>query len=140
MKALTQSTRPESSKQINRKWHVIDVKGEILGRVTNRIATLLIGKNKVNYAPNLDMGDYVIVINSTQVEVTGSKKTDKIYQNYSGYPGGLREVRFERVMQDNPERIIREAVSGMLPKNKLRKLRLSRLYIYPGDKHPHQVS
>ena len=138
MVKATESTKPVSAKSIQRKWHVIDVNGKVLGRVANEIAELLIGKSKVNYVPYLDMGDNVVVINSAKVTVTGRKMDEKIYQNFSGYPGGLKEMPLKTVMERNPERALRTAVSGMLPKNKLRDRRLARLHIFPDENHPFQ--
>ena len=129
-------TKPTKSKEIKRNWHLIDVKGKILGRVATKIAGLLIGKSKPNYAPFLDCGDYVVVINIRKVEVSGKKRKEKIYKKYSGYPGGLKEKPFERVIEENPKRIIRNAIKGMLPKNKLQSSMLKRLYMYEGEKHP----
>lgn len=134
----TQSTKPISAKAIKRTWHLIDVKGKIVGREIPRIAELLQGKQKVNYAPYLDNGDYVVVINAALVEFSGKKLQSKVYANYSGYPGGLRQVTAGDLLEKNPTRIIKEAVAGMLPKNKLRDRRMTRLYIYPGDKHPYE--
>lgn len=133
---VTQSTTPISAKTIQRKWHVIDVKNRVLGRVANEIATLLMGKQKVNYSPYIDNGDIVVVINASHVEVTGRKVSEKTYQIFSGYPGGLKRVPFKRYIKEQPEKIIRNAVSGMLPKNKLRDQRLSRLHVYANADHP----
>lgn len=138
MAQLTKSTKPVSAKTIDRKWHLVDVKGKIVGRVAPQIANLLQGKGKVDYAPYLDNGDYVVVINASGVKFTGSKMQDKIYGHYSGYPSGLKLTTPERLLQTNPARIVKEAVSGMLPKNKLRDRRLSRLYVYGAENHPYQ--
>lgn len=132
-----QVTKPISSKNIERKWHVVDLKGKILGREANDIAKLLQGKHKVNYVPYLDMGDYVVAINAKEVEVTGSKELNKTYTYFSGYPGGLRTVSFQTLRENKPEEIIRHAVVGKLPKNKQRDRRMARLYVYPGANHPH---
>ncbi len=137
MAQLKKTTKPVSSKQISRKWHIIDCEGQILGRLTNQVATLLQGKHKANYVPYLDMGDNVVIINAKKIGITGKKADDKVYQYYSGYPGGQKEVSYATMMERRPEEIIRHAVSGMLPKNKLRDRRLARLYIYPDEKHPH---
>lgn len=138
MAIVTQSTKPVSAKTIQRKWHIIDLKGQILGRAANEIAELLIGKSKVNFVPYLDMGDFVVVTNAKEVKVTGRKMNDKMYQSFSGYPDGLKEIPLKRMMENQPEDVIRNAVSGMLPKNKLRKLRLARLFIFKDEKHPYQ--
>lgn len=130
-------TKPTTQKDIKRNWHLIDVKNEILGRSSTRIANLLMGKSKPYFAKNMDCGDYVVVINSEAVRVSGKKETDKIYDSYSGFPGGRKVLRLEEVRARKPELIIKSAVSGMLPKNKLRARMLERLYIYKGDSHPY---
>jgi large subunit ribosomal protein L13 len=142
MVQLSQSTNPISAKTIQRKWHVVDAAGKVLGRVATEIAVLLTGKSKVNYVPNLDMGDHVIVINAKDVRVTGRKLMQKEYQRFSGYPGGLKEIPMFRMMENNPENVIRHAVSGMLPKNKLRDPRLARLHVFADEHHtfPHVKS
>ncbi|MEI6532274.1 MAG: 50S ribosomal protein L13 [Candidatus Roizmanbacteria bacterium] len=137
MVKITQTTTPESSKNIDRKWHIVDAKNQILGRVANKIAILLEGKNKTNYVEYLDIGDNIVVINAKLVEVTGNKRLVKTYDSFSGYPGGLKVTTFEKLQQKNPSEIIRQAVSGMLPKNKLRDRRLARLHIYADDIHPY---
>ena len=135
MKLTTKST---SIKDINRQWHLIDVKGKILGRIATQIAGHLIGKSKSYYVPYLDCSDHVVVINSSQIAVTGKKKEQKIYRHYSGFPGGQKEKLYKDAIKNQRERIIRQAVSGMLPKNKLRDSMLRRLYIFPDDNHPYQ--
>lgn len=137
MVALSQSTKSISAKSIQRKWHLIDVSGKILGREAVAIAQLLMGKSKVNYVPYLDNGDSVVVINAKQVEVTGKKRDEKEYDSYSGYPGGRSTTTFKRLIERKPDAVIRNAVAGMLPKNKLRQKRLARLFIYSDDKHPY---
>ncbi len=132
---LTEATKV---KDIKRAWHLVDVKGKILGREATRIARLLIGKTKPYFVPHMDCGDYVVVINAAKVIVSGKKTTQKIYQKYSGYPGGLKKKSFAEVLREDPKRIIKEAVSGMLPKNKLRASMLKRLYVFPEDIHPYQ--
>ena len=138
MVALSQSTKSISAKSIQRKWHLIDVGGKILGREAGDIAQILMGKSKVTFVPYLDNGDYVVVINAKAVEVTGKKREEKEYDSYSGYPGGRRVTTFKRLIEDRPDAVLRNAVAGMLPKNKLRQKRLARLYIYADDKHPYQ--
>jgi len=133
------ATRPTRSGEIVRNWHLIDLKGKILGRAAGDIAAKLIGKSKPYFVPNLDCGDYVIVVNATGVEVTGKKESQKEYHHFSGYPGGLKRKLYHRFMQEKPERIIQEAVSGLLPKNKLRDSMLTRLYVYPGSEHPYKA-
>ena len=138
MVSLTHSTRPIREKDIKRNWHLIDVKDKILGRVTSESVKYLQGKHKSNYSTHLDSGDYVVVINAREVKVTGRKEKQKVYTRYSGYPGGLKKIRFDELKKKNPTEIIRHAISGMLPKNKLRDRRLSRLYIFPNETHPYQ--
>jgi len=137
MVQLTQSTKSVKEKEIKRVWHHIDIKGKVLGRVAPEIAKLLQGKHKRDYSTYLDSGDYVVITNARRVVVTGKKSQSKIYTSYSGYPGGLKSIRFEDLLKKNPDKVIRHAVSGMLPKNKLRDRRLTRLFVFPDDKHPY---
>lgn len=122
---------------IKREWHLIDAKKQILGRMSSNAAHLLMGKNKANYTPNLDCGDFVVVINAKEVALSGKKETQKIYYHHSGYPGGMKTKTPELLRQSKPEQIVRHAVSGMLPKSKLGKMMLKKLYIYPTDQNPH---
>ncbi len=124
-------------KDIKRDWYLADAKGKTLGRLATRIAIILMGKEKTNFVYNLDCGDWVVVTNCERVEVTGRKETDKLYQHHTGWPGGLREITYRKMMEKDPRRAIYKAVSGMLPKNKLRAKRLKRLRIFVGDKHSH---
>lgn len=130
-------TQPTKLKEIQRKWHLVDLRGKVLGRTAGSIAHLLRGKNKPYFVHNLDCGDYVVVINSSEVVLTGKKETEKSYTRYSGFPGGLREATVAKIRVKKPQELIRHAVSGMLPKNKLRDQWLTRLYIYPNEKHPY---
>jgi large subunit ribosomal protein L13 len=123
--------------QIQRDWYVIDAEGQTLGRIATKIASILRGKNKPYFATNLDCGDYVVVINAEKVGVTGTKADYKVYQNFSGYPSGLREVSFKRMLDSKPEEIIRSAVKGMLPKNTLGRQMFKKLKVYAGTEHPH---
>ncbi|GIW63977.1 MAG: 50S ribosomal protein L13 [Patescibacteria group bacterium] len=132
---LTETTRSVKLSEVKRDWHLIDLKNKVLGREAGRIAQLLQGKNKVNYVANLDMGDYVVVINAKRLKLTGSKTQKKEYQSYSGYPGGLKVESFKSLINRKPEEVVKRAVSGMLPKNKLRKRRLARLYIFADENH-----
>lgn len=120
-------------------WQLLDASQEPLGRLAVKIANLLSGKSKINRLPNLDEGDYVVIVNAAKVTVTGKKEKDKLYYRYSGYPGGLKEESLGHLRARKPEEIIRHAVSGMLSKNKLLKRRLARLKIYAGPEHPHQA-
>lgn len=132
-----QFTKPTKASDIKRQWFLVDAKGQILGRVATVIAQHLMGKNKPYFVRNLDCGDYVVVTNSTSITVTGNKAKQKIYDNYSGYPGGRKKFTFAEILLKNPNRIIYEAVAGMLPKNKLQDQMLKRLYIYKDQNHPY---
>jgi large subunit ribosomal protein L13 len=123
---------------IEREWHVIDASDEVLGRLSTRIANLLMGKHKPLFCRNLDVGDFVVVINADKIRVTGNKIKQKMYYRHSGYPGGLKTVSLERMMQTHPTRVIEHAVKGMLPRNKLNARMMKRLKVYTGDTHPHQ--
>ncbi|MFC1931688.1 50S ribosomal protein L13 [Chloroflexota bacterium] len=130
----TYSTKPA---EIKRQWHVIDAKDKILGRLATRIAGLLMGKHKPTFSPNLDTGDFVIVINADKVRVTGNKAKQKLYYSHSGYPGGFKSIALEKMMQTNPTRVIEHAVNGMLPHTRLGASIKKRLRVYIGDTHPH---
>lgn len=138
MVTLTHTTKPVKEKDIERGWHLVDLKDEVLGRITPKISQYLQGKQKVDYASYLDMGDYVVAVNARQVRITGKKSSQKVYTRYSGYPGGLKKTTFADLLKKKPEEIIRHAVSGMLPKNKLRDRRMARLYVYPDLNHPYK--
>jgi large subunit ribosomal protein L13 len=120
---------------IKRDWHLLDAKGAVLGRLATQACIFLMGKHKANYAPHLDMGDNVVVINASEVELTGRKSSQKLYRSHSGYPGGFKEVKFTEMLSRHPERIIEIAVSGMLPKNRLRDKRMTRLKVFSGSEH-----
>ena len=125
--------------EIDRKWYVIDAEGKVLGRLATEIATILSGKNKPIYTPHVDTGDFVIVINADKIKLTGKKLEQKAYRYHTGYPGGLREVPYSRLMEKNPERIISLAVKGMLPKNSLGRSMFKKLKVYKGTEHKHQA-
>jgi len=118
---------------VGKDWFVVDANGQVLGRLATRVASLLIGKDKASYTPFLDCGDHVVVINAERVKLTGNKLDQKVYRRHSGYPGGLKEVAIRSLMQRRPEEVIREAVLGMLPKNKLRARRARKLRVYAGS-------
>ncbi len=120
-----------------RRWYRVDAAGRVLGRVSTRIAAALMGKDRPEYTPHVDTGAFVVVTNAEKVEVTGKKSAQKVYQRYSGYPGGLKEIKFSEMMRKHPDRVIREAVRRMLPKNKLGKQMLKKLKVYAGPDHPH---
>jgi large subunit ribosomal protein L13 len=125
--------------EIQRGWFVMDAEGQVLGRLASRIARILTGKEKPIYAPFLDAGDHVIVVNADKVRLTGAKEQDKKYQRHSGYPGGIRESSVEYVRARKPERLLEEAVRGMLPKNRLGRAQFRKLKVYAGPDHPHQA-
>lgn len=122
---------------IDRKWLIVDAEGKTLGRVATEIAYRLMGKHKPLYTPHIDLGDFVIVVNAEKIVLTGNKETAKTYFSYSGYPGGDKFTSMETMREKHPDRIITFAVSGMLPKNKMRDRRLTRLKVYAGPDHPH---
>ncbi len=135
MTNLTLSTKSVKGNTIKRDWILIDLNGKIVGRIAPYIAMLLQGKHKIAYVPYLDVGDYVVAINAKKLMITGKKAQTKTYTRYSGYPGGLKKVSYQTLLDKKPGDIIKHAVSGMLPKNKLRDQRLKRLFVYPDDKH-----
>lgn len=122
---------------IQRAWWVVDVGGRTLGRVASQIATVLMGKGKPTYAPHLEVGDFVVVVNAELVRTTGKKLRDKIYYRHTGYPGGIKSVTLGKLLAEHPDRVIMKAVQGMLPKNKLGRHALKRLHVYRGKEHPH---
>jgi large subunit ribosomal protein L13 len=124
---------------ITRQWHVIDATDVVLGRLASHVAVLLRGKHKPIFAPHIDTGDFVIVVNADKVALSGSKLQDKKAYRHSGYPGGLRAVSYGELMEKHPERIVEKAVRGMLPKNTLGRKTLSKLKVYAGPDHPHQA-
>lgn len=122
---------------VERTWHVIDADGVVLGRLATQVATLLRGKHKATYAPHVDTGDFVIVINADKVVVTGAKREQKMAYRHSGYPGGLRAVSYGQLLDTKPERAIEKAVRGMIPKTTLGRQQLGKLKVYAGAEHPH---
>lgn len=125
--------REAESLTVGENWFVVDAQGQVLGRLATRIARILIGKDKPNFTPYLDCGDHVVVINAEQIKLTGNKIDQKIYYHHSGFPGGLKEVPIRVLLQRRPEEVLREAVLGMLPKNKLRARRAKKLRVYAGS-------
>ena len=138
MVKITKTTKPIKEKDIERSWHLVDVSDQSLGRIAGKISRLLQGKHKVNYAPYLDSGDFVVVVNAQRIKITGHKGENKIYTRYSGYPGGLKKISLNNLLKQKPAEVIKRAVLGMLPKNKLRKRRAARLFIFPDEKHPYE--
>ncbi|ACV68027.1 50S ribosomal protein L13 [Desulfohalobium retbaense] len=125
--------------EVERQWHVVDAEGEILGRLATVIARKLRGKDKPEFAPHVDTGDFVVVVNAEKIRVTGTKMNDKMYYRHSGYPGGLKEASLREMLDTKPEKVIYEAVKGMLPKNRLGRAMLKKLKVYAGPEHPHKA-
>jgi large subunit ribosomal protein L13 len=126
-----------SAKDITRDWYVVDAEGETLGRLATRIATVLRGKHKPTWAPHMDMGDYVIVVNAEKIQLSGEKDGKKTYHRHSGYPGGIKAVPFLQLLETQPEKVVEKAVTGMLPKSKLGRAMVRKLKVYAGPDHPH---
>ena len=131
------ATYSPSATEIERAWFVIDAQGEVLGRLATRVATVLRGKHKPTFTPHLDMGDFVIVVNASEITVGGAKATDKLYHSHSGFPGGMNSVPFLRLLERSPEQVIERAVHGMLPKGRLGRAMGKKLKVYAGADHPH---
>jgi len=123
--------------EINREWFIVDAEGQTLGRLASEIAQIIRGKKKPFYTPHMDMGDFVVVVNAEKVKVTGNKEKDKSYFRHSGFPGGVTQISLQKIRQDFPERIITNAVKGMLPHNRLGRQLLTHLKVYSGTEHPH---
>ena len=124
---------------INRKWYLIDAEGKILGRLATKIATILRGKNKPNFTPSMDLGDYVVVVNAEKIKVTGNKLNGKVYRYHTPYMGGLKTTTLGKLLEKKPELVIKKAVQGMIPHNKLGSAVIKKLKIYRGNEHPHQA-
>jgi large subunit ribosomal protein L13 len=130
----TLSTKPAD---VKRDWYVVDADGKTLGRLATEIAHRLRGKHKAEYTPHVDTGDYIVVVNAEKIQVTGAKATDKMYYHHTGYPGGLKSISFEKLIDKAPERVIQSAVKGMLPRNPLGRDMFRKLKVYAGAEHPH---
>lgn len=130
----TYSARPET---VQRDWYVVDASDKVLGRLAAEVASRLRGKHKPEYTPHVDTGDYIVVINAEKVRVTGNKAKDKMYHRHTGYPGGLKSISFEKLIDKAPERTIEGAVKGMLPKGPLGRAMFKKLKVYAGEAHPH---
>ncbi len=130
-------TKSFRSEDFKKNWHLVDAENKVLGRLAVKIANILSGKNNSRYTPNADLGDFVVVVNAEKVKVTGNKPKQKNYYRHSGYPGGLKVKNFEKMQDDSPEKIIKKAVKGMLPKNKLSNKIIKKLKVYSGSEHPH---
>jgi large subunit ribosomal protein L13 len=124
---------------VERKWYVVDADGQILGRLASKIASVLRGKHKETFTPHIDMGDHIVVVNADKIRVTGRKVEQKTYYHHTGHPGGLQTEKYEKLIQEHPDRIIRRAVWGMLPHNRLGRKLIKKLKIYASPEHPHQA-
>src|SRR6202047_1850102 len=133
MRTYIPKGREAEALMVGRDWFVVDAEGQVLGRLATRVARLLIGKDKASFTPSLDCGDHVVVINAERIRLTGNKIDQKVYRHHSGYPGGLKEIPVRALLQRRPEEVVREAVLGMLPKNKLRARRAKKLRVYAGN-------
>ncbi len=132
----TVSAKKES---VSREWYVVDATDKTLGRLSTAIANRLRGKHKPEYTPHVDTGDYIVVVNAEKIKVTGNKTTDKVYHHHTGYPGGIKSITFDKLIDKAPEQVIEKAVKGMMPKNKLSRSMMSKLKIYAGNEHPHSA-
>ena len=132
----TVSAKKES---VSREWYVVDATDKTLGRLSTAIANRLRGKHKPEYTPHVDTGDYIVVVNAEKIRVTGNKTTDKVYHHHTGYPGGIKSITFDKLIDKAPDRVIEKAVKGMMPKNKLSRSMMSKLKIYAGNEHPHSA-
>ena len=131
------TTQVAKKEDVTRDWYLVDVDSKVLGRVATQIANVLRGKNKPTFTPSVDTGDFVVVVNAAKIALTGKKMSDKTYYSHSGYVGGLKEISAGKLIDKKPEDLIKKAVKGMLPKNKLARHMLKKLKIYAGDAHPH---
>ena len=127
------------AEEVNRDWYLVDAENQVLGRMATQIANVLRGKNKPTFTPSVDTGDFVIVVNAEKIVLTGTKLADKTYYSHSGYPGGIKSITAGKLLEKKPEDIIRKAVKGMLPKNKLARHMINKLKIYTGSAHPHEA-
>ena len=138
MKALMKTTKTAKPSEVERKWHLIDAEGLVVGRVATIIANILRGKHKPSFTPNIDCGDHVVVINADKVRFTGRKLQQKIYYKHTGYPGGLKETRADKVLEGKfPERVLEKAVQRMIPAGPLGRAQIKKLHLYNGPEHPH---
>lgn len=137
MSKLHFTTKHANAATVQRQWHIVDGTNQTVGRMSAKIAAILRGKNKASYTPHVDTGDYVIIINADKVTFSGNKLDQKTYINYSGYPGGKKEEVAKDLLKRRPEVVLERAIKGMLPKNKLGRKMIKKLFVYAGDKHPH---
>jgi large subunit ribosomal protein L13 len=127
------------TKEVTRDWYLVDADNQVLGRIATTIANVLRGKNKPTFTPSVDTGDFIVVVNAEKIALTGNKRADKMYYSHSGYPGGIKSITAGKLLDKKPEDLIKHAVKGMLPKNKLARHMLSKLKIYAGSEHPHKA-
>ena len=139
MSLISYRTKFVNKESVNRNWYLVDAEGLVLGRLASEIAKILRGKNKPDFTPHFNSGDKVVVINAEKVRLTGNKMDEKEYMHYTGYPGGQRTENIQKVLKNKPTEVLNKAVSGMLPKTRLRKEYLRNLHIYAGGEHPHQA-
>ncbi|MCG8329844.1 MAG: 50S ribosomal protein L13 [Chitinophagales bacterium] len=139
MDTLSYKTQSAKKEEVERKWYVIDAEGAVVGRLCTQVASMLRGKHKPSYTPHVDTGDNIIIINAEKVRFTGSKMEQKVYQSYSGYPGGQKERTAKEVLKKKPIMIVENAVRGMLPKNRLGRQMFKKLFVYEGAEHPHEA-
>ncbi len=125
--------------EVEHKWYVVDATDQVVGRLAANVAAVLRGKNKPTFTPNVDTGDYVVIINADKVRLTGNKENQKVYKHHTGYPGGLKEVSYKKMLADHPERILEKAIKGMLPHNTLGRQMYRKLKVYAGPEHKHQA-
>jgi large subunit ribosomal protein L13 len=139
MTSITTKTKSAKLSEVERHWRVIDADGAILGRLATQAAATLLGKHKPSYTPSLDTGDPVVIVNAAKIKVTGKKLADKMYVRHSGYPGGFKAETLERLLARRPEEVVRRAIRGMLPQNRLGEKMSRKLFVYAGPEHPHQA-
>lgn len=139
MDTLSYKTKSANAASVERKWFVVDAEGEVVGRLASKIATILRGKHKPDFTPHFDNGDHVIIVNAEKCRFTGEKLTDKVYLRHTGYPGGQRAATPRDLFAKKPERVLEMAIKGMLPKTKLGRAQVKKLYIYAGAEHPHSA-
>jgi len=137
METLTYKTISANSKTVNKEWLLVDAENEVLGRLASEVAKMIRGKNKTNFTPHVDCGDNVVVINAEKIRLTGNKMTDKEYIRHTGYPGGQRFSTPKELLEKKPTEVVRKAIKGMLPKNRLGAQLFKNLYVYSGSEHPH---
>jgi large subunit ribosomal protein L13 len=132
-------TRFTHKDETNRRWFLVNADGQVLGRMASRIARIILGKNNPKFTPNIDSGDFVVVVNAEKVRLTGKRESLKVYKHHSLYPGGQKTRSFRELIRHNPEKVVRDAVWGMLPKNRLGRRLITKLKVYAGEKHPHSA-